>query len=110
LWARFCEIYGHQWASQQGDEPNDTWIKGLADITPEQYTAGLQALLTRTETWPPNLIEFRQLCVGHDPNGWRRRAHRLIDPATLLDDKTTKERRREENLEQIKKLREEAGL
>ena len=91
LWSRFSEMYGHQWGSQQGDEPNDTWIKGLADISNEQLGAGLQALIKRQETWPPNLIEFRQLCLNEDPGQWERQAHKLYEPDRLLEDKTSKE-------------------
>ena len=110
LWTRFSEIYGHQWASQQGDEPNDTWIRGLAGLSPDEYAVGFNALLKRTDTWPPNLVEFRQLCTQYDPNAWKRKAHRVVDRSQLLENKTAKEARRAQNLENIRKLREEAGL
>ena len=84
------EMYGHQWASQQGDEPNDTWAKGLVGITPVQYGAGLRALLTRSEKWPPNLIEFRQLCTGYDPESWRHRAERQNNEVLAIDKESHK--------------------
>ena len=105
-----AEMYGHQWASQQGDEPNDTWARGLSDVTPEQFGAGLRALLKRAEKWPPNLVEFRQLCTGYDPQAWERRAHKIVDPSTLIEDKTSKEARRAFGLSAIRALRDEVGL
>jgi len=95
LWSRFSEMYGHQWASQQGDEPNDTWVRGLDGLSNEQFGVGLRALLTRTEIWPPNLVEFRQLCLNQDALNWERKSHQLYKPETLLEDLTAKESREE---------------
>lgn len=103
-------MYGHQWASQQGDEPNDTWIRGLDGIKPEQFAVGLRALLSRTETWPPNLVEFRQLCTGYDPEAWRHRAERAAPQRPALENKTRKERILEKRKASLTKLREEVGL
>lgn len=109
LWQRMSEIYGHQWASQQGDEPNDTWLRGLGDLSPAQFGAGLRALLDRQDSWPPNLVEFRQLCTGYDPQAWERQAHRTVDrPA--LEDLTSKDRKLAERKAELAKLREETGL
>lgn len=110
LWQRMGEIYGHQWASQQGDEPNDTWVRGLSGLSPEQFSHGLQALFKRVESWPPNLVEFRQLCTGYDPQAWERRAHKVIDTSHLVENLSCRERRRREGLEKIRALREEVGL
>lgn len=104
------EIYGHQWASQQGDEPNETWCMGLVDLSPQQFAHGLRELLKRTDKWPPNLVEFRQLATGFDPQAWERRAHRIIDTSHLIEDTTAKERRAAEGLERIRQLREQTGL
>ena len=84
------EMYGHQWASQQGDEPNDTWIKGLMGVTPSEYAVGLRALLRRIDTWPPNLPEFRQLCTSFDPEGWRHRAERQNNESLAIDKESHK--------------------
>ena len=64
LWVRLGEIYGHKWASQYGQSRTamDTWQRGLRDLTREEISHGLRALMTREETWPPSLPEFRQLC------------------------------------------------
>jgi hypothetical protein len=71
LWRRMTAIYGHKWSSQYGDcDADDTWAKGLADITPEQLGHGLRECLkvgsdrkrTGDEDWPPTLGEFRAYC------------------------------------------------
>ena len=64
LWARLAEIYGHRWVSQYGDSHGamDTWQRGLRDLTRDEISAGLRALLTRDDAWPPSLPEFLQLC------------------------------------------------
>lgn len=110
LWQRMGEIYGHQWASQQGDEPNDTWCQGLADLTPQQFAVGLRALLDRESAWPPNLVEFRQLCTGRDESAWERQCHKPFRPDRALEDKTGWEKRRAANIDALAKLREETGI
>ena len=104
------EMYGHQWASQQGDEPNDTWARGLCDLSEGQFGMGLSALLARGSVWPPSLPEFRQLCTGYDPGGWERKCHRIVDPGSLIENKTAKERRIATGLEELAKLRRETNL
>lgn len=103
-------MYGHQWSSQQGDEPNDTWCRGLADITPQQFGVGLRALLNRDSGWPPNLVEFRQLCTGHDESAWERQCHKPFRMDRALEDKTSKERRAAANAASARKLLDEVGL
>jgi len=103
-------MFGHQWASQQGDEPNDTWVRGLSDVSPVQLGVGLRALLERSDTWPPNLVEFRRLCLDTDPHRWERQSHKLYERDRVLENLTAKERRAAEGLAYIKKLREETGL
>lgn len=56
-------IYGHKWASAYGEtDADDTWARGLHDVSPQQLAAGLHACLKRTDTWPPTLPEFIVLC------------------------------------------------
>lgn len=97
LWQRLTEMYGHRWTSQQGEDPNDTWLRGLADVTPKQFGAGLRACCNSGEGWPPTLPEFRALCVGGSPDGitgaWGTGAHRIYQPERLLDSMTTDERK-----------------
>ena len=63
LWLRMAKIYGHKWVSSFGQSDDDTWLKGLWDITPEQVGAGLEKCRISKETWPPTLPEFRTMCL-----------------------------------------------
>lgn len=104
------EMYGHRWTSQQGEEPNDTWIRGLVDINPVQLGCGLVSCRDSADGWPPTLPEFRAKCTGDDGQGWERQAHKLIDSTAKLEDKTAKEKRCADGLAQIRKLRQEVGI
>lgn len=79
-------------------------------MSPEQYAHGFRALLQRADKWPPNLVEFRQLCTGYDPLAWERKAHRILQTDNMIEDTTKKEQDRQYRIEQMKKLREEAGI
>ena len=50
-------------------------------IAPEQIKNGLEALTTRTDKWPPNAVEFRQLCLPESisPNGGNADAYLSIN-------------------------------
>jgi len=92
LWFRLSEMYGHKWSSQYGDSPTDTWIRALDGLSGEQFSVGLGALLRKEDTWPPTLVEFRQLCLNADPGRWERRAHKIYEPDRKLEDITGKEK------------------
>ena len=111
LWLRMTEIYGHKFVSSYGDAPNESWCRCMADIAPEQIASGLNALLSRNESWPPTAIEFRQLCTGDDGHAWERQCHKVFEPVgPMLEDKTAKEQRCADGLAQIRALREATGL
>jgi len=63
LWERLQEIYGHQLNSQYGETIPESWERLLTGLTPEQIKQGLEKLVTRKDSWPPNAVEFRQLCL-----------------------------------------------
>lgn len=69
LWEVMQEAYGHQWNSQYGEEPTETWERFLTGISPDQIKRGLEALQGRKETWPPNAQEFSALCQGLSVDG-----------------------------------------
>jgi hypothetical protein len=71
-----AEVFGHRWVSSFGDEPNQSWIDGLADMTPEDLRFGLSALKGWRDEWPPNLLQFRALCRPTIED-----AHRIYRPA-----------------------------
>lgn len=104
------EMYGHSWGSQQGDTPNDTWIRGLEGVSNEQLAVGLRSCLDRHGDFPPSLPEFRQVCTGHDPCAWERQSHKTYDQSQLLEDKTGNERKLEERKSALAKMREDVGL
>lgn len=91
------EMYGHTWASQQGDEPNNTWIRGLSGITNDQLAIGLRACLMRPDTFPPTLPEFLAMCSG-TADGFQysgeSRCHRIYEPERQLENKTAMEESR----------------
>ena len=109
LWSRMGEIFGHQWSSQQGAAPNDTWVRGLVDLTPENLATGLTGLLDRTDKWPPNLVEFRRICTHPTCGGknWEQQAHKPFDSSRAIEQKhmTMKARQVE-----LAKLRDECGV
>ena len=59
-----AEVYGHRWTSSYGTVPNQSWVDGLADLTPDEVRAGLVRLKTWEGSggWPPTMFEFRALC------------------------------------------------
>jgi hypothetical protein len=87
-------MYGHKWTSQQGEEPNDTWLRGLSDVTGKQLGAGLVTCRDSGEGWPPTLPEFRAACLGD--NGLiaaDKSAHRIYKPELLIESTTSTDRR-----------------
>ena len=63
LWQRLQEIYGHQLNSGFGETIPESWERLLTQVSPEQIKNGLNALADRADTWPPNAVEFRALCM-----------------------------------------------
>jgi hypothetical protein len=63
FWLRMTQIYGHKWSSSFGESDTDnTWAKGLADLTVDELKKGFIACVKSGEAWPPTLPEFRILC------------------------------------------------
>lgn len=111
LWLRMAEIFGHKWVSSYGETPNESWCRCLAGVDPGQIATGLNALLDRSDPWPPTAIEFRNLCLGSgDGLDWERRGYRVVDPRSMIEDKTTKERNLAERRECFAKFRRETGF
>lgn len=57
------EAYGFKWFKPMGEEPNQTWVEGLRDITQQQWLNGLKTLASTVEEWPPSLPEFKRWCT-----------------------------------------------
>jgi hypothetical protein len=84
LWSSFADIYGHRWVSQYGDscERDDDrlgsttvsltsagarWADGLTGISPHSVAAGIRRAVFSASGNPPNLPEFRAMCLGVPP-------------------------------------------
>lgn len=96
LFARLQAIYGHRWASQfpTADDGRAMvmreWAIRLAGLSHEEIAKGLRGLHKRHGSdrgWPPNPIEFRELCrparQPHERPEFQARAlpSRPVDPA-----------------------------
>ena len=64
IWLKMTRIYGHKWTSSYGSLDDGTWLSALQRIPIEKVKHGLELCLTRSDSWPPSLPEFLQLCLG----------------------------------------------
>lgn len=84
------------------------WAHVLSDLNIGQLANGVKNLIHHRDArgsndFPPNAGQFRDLCLSNFD--WERQCHKEFSPPAL-EDHTAKERRRQEGLEQMKKLRE----
>ena len=65
LWLQLTDIYGAYFTTKHGDKDSGVWFQALHDVSEEEIALGLRALFDdeRFETWPPNCIQFRHLCI-----------------------------------------------
>ena len=115
LWARLMEIYGHQLNSQFGPTIPESWERLLTGISPDQLKHGLDSLAGRSETWPPNAVEFRSLCLPQtvSPDGKNSKAYlSFSDPAhpdyepVKIENLTQKQKRVEKARSELSNLKE----
>lgn len=59
----------------------ESWKLLLREITPDQIAKGLNRLADRSGPFPPNAVEFRQLCLppSISPNGGNKEAYMSLD-------------------------------
>lgn len=59
------EIYGSQWTSKHGFEPDplNVWATSLHDVTLTQVKAGLRRVTEGNYEYPPALPKFKKLCL-----------------------------------------------
>lgn len=65
FWNTMTSIFLGKWTKQIGATPSSVWAKGLGDLSADEIAVGLggvDALGRQSGGWPPNLIEFRELC------------------------------------------------
>lgn len=63
IWKTLAGVYGSSLVSQYGEVMPEEWIALLKGLTPSQIKEGLNKLATRESSFPPNGVEFRQLCL-----------------------------------------------
>jgi hypothetical protein len=89
------------------------WAHVLSDLNLEQLATGVKNLVHHRDSrgsndFPPNAGQFRDLCLTNFD--WESQAHRRPVEPVALEDLTAKEKRRQQGLEEIKKLREQFKL
>lgn len=93
-------------------EPPMMWAHVLSDLTYEQLATGVKNLIHHRDAkgandFPPNAGQFRDLCLTNFE--WERAAHKIVEPVAL-ENLTAKEQRRQQGLDELKKLRESVGI
>lgn len=62
------EIYGAAWVNQYGENGGsgwETWCKALSHLSINDIAAGMDRLFTEMPKYPPNLPQFREMCIGN---------------------------------------------
>jgi hypothetical protein len=99
-------MFGHTWLRDQGDEPNDTWIRGLSDLSPADLGCGLIACRDSGKTFPPTLPEFRSMCrPDHGMTAMEKASLKEYRPERLLEDETSKAAAREAGAKVLAELK-----
>ena len=62
LWQILAETFGSAFTTPYGHSPNNAWISALRDLGADELMRGVDSLLTWAEPFPPNALQFRQLC------------------------------------------------
>ena len=112
LWVVMQETYGHQFNSQYGEEPTDSWERLLTGITPQQISDGLNKIPDRQDSWPPNAKEFRAMCLptSISPDGKNSAAYKLYKPEKLIEDKTYISRRKKAGKAALEAMKAELNI
>jgi hypothetical protein len=77
LWKIMSASYGKKWTSQFGfSDETGIWLNLLAGITKEQFTKAITTALDTLEDWPPDLPEFKKLCLNIDMSGLQDFTHK----------------------------------
>lgn len=62
LFQRMTGLYSHKWISSYGAEPTPEWEIAIRDCSPQMIKRGIDRAVKQFKSWPPNPIEFRNLC------------------------------------------------
>jgi len=89
-----------------GEEPSDTWARGLRDLTTEQLSRGLTACRDSADDWPPSLPQLRRGGTGADgTTAAERAAHKPFEPDRALEDITKRDAARKAGEAELAKMR-----
>ena len=63
LFQRMTGLYANKWTSAYGTEPTKEWEMVASNCTPEMLKRGVDRCVKEFQSWPPNPLEFRSLCL-----------------------------------------------
>jgi hypothetical protein len=64
VWDSMRLLFGAAFERNQGSAPTPLWLELLENVTDEQCIKAFEFLRDkRKETWPPNLVEFKQVVM-----------------------------------------------
>lgn len=66
FWEEMTGLYGYMFTRQFGYEPTNAWSSVMVGLTPGQIKQGISRCLEKHLKYPPNPIEFRDLCLSPD--------------------------------------------
>lgn len=70
LWKKMRESFGGTWTREYGDIDGEAiwlWQRSLAMFTPNQLARGIKSAQEWTGRFPPNLPQFKDLCLTMRP-------------------------------------------
>lgn len=92
LWTKFTAIYGHRWLSQfiDNDFTLSEWCSAIKGLTPKQVGQGLEKCKSVYREFPPNCLQFRDICI--DADGRREELYNeLLNWENLSKDQKSRE-------------------
>lgn len=128
VWDTMGKIYGHQWESAFGTDPDpgNIWAACLCGLVESDLQKGFAAVRDLGLNYPPSAPKFRNLCLGRsiaengESSDWEhsriKRANeereRLQEqqPLLALENKTQKELWREKQKARMQQVKRETGL
>lgn len=70
LWKRMREYFGQTWTREYGEADGqaiNAWSEALREFSEAQIARGVKWCQSWQGDWPPNLGEFRQMCLTVRP-------------------------------------------
>ena len=110
LWPKMGSLYGHKFAAQFGESPDDGWITALQGLAGRQIADGLNKCLEWYPNWPPGAAAFRAMCLGKDPRNVDKDGHDVEWEHKLIEARTrefNEEMRRRRQLDLVDITRKE---